>query len=409
MQRKHPSGADMRPEAFALWALIAIACSICAGGPAAAADRSAAAVRVLSFNVRYNTPRDGRNAWPHRKKMAADIFKKYSVDVAGLQEPDKRQIDDLKKRLPDWTFYGVKNAIVYQSARFELVRGGTFWLSKTPDRKSRGWDGQEPRLVRWAQVRERSTARTWFFFNTHFDNRGKTARERSAALVIRKIREISGSAPAILLGDFNCGRESKPYQTLTTAGGARPLLKDARDISKMPPTGPPGTFNGFKKTAAPKRAIDFIFVTGAIDVLSHTVIADSQNGRYPSDHFPVTAQVLIHPDGKAPERVMTDPLYVRAYNVDDFATITVNGTDIVEAGYQEETGWIPINDYLVKGDNHIRFALTNSAGGWTFGFELKLKDTLLWKDECGQAGSRSCARPPGTTVAYEYDYVFKVK
>ncbi|MBI4178299.1 endonuclease/exonuclease/phosphatase family protein [bacterium] len=285
--------------AFNILALIAVACVLPASWSVSAADQNGPACRVLSFNVRYNTPNDGRNAWPHRKKMVANIFKKYAVDVAGLQEPDKRQIGDLKKRLPDYAFYGVKNAILYRSARYELLRGGTFWLSKTPDRKSRGWDAQEPRLVRWAELRDRSSGSAWFFFNTHFDNRGKTARKRSADLAIRKIREIARTAPAVLLGDFNCDRTSVPYRTLTANGDTPPLLRDSQDISEHPPDGPAGTFNGFKKNADPKRAIDFIFVTGSIDILSHTVIADSKNGRYPSDHFPVLAHVRVR-DSKKP-------------------------------------------------------------------------------------------------------------
>jgi endonuclease/exonuclease/phosphatase family metal-dependent hydrolase len=71
-------------------------------------------------------------------------------------------------------------------------------------------------------------------------------------------------------------------------------LRDSFDISRTPHAGPIKTFSGFKYVAHPEgQPIDYIFVSAGIHVLSHATIDDSENQLYPSDHFPVVADVVI--------------------------------------------------------------------------------------------------------------------
>ena len=56
-------------------------------------------LRVMSFNIRYDNPGDGENAWPHRKDMAAGMIRFHRADTAGLQEALRGQVDDLAERL----------------------------------------------------------------------------------------------------------------------------------------------------------------------------------------------------------------------------------------------------------------------------------------------------------------------
>lgn len=254
-------------------------------------------LRVMTFNIRYNTPKDGNNAWKHRKDRVAAIFRTYDVALGGLQEPDKKQIKDLKSRLPEYEWIGVKNAVYYRKDRLERLGGSTFWLSKTPDKSSRGWDAQQKRLVRWVKFRDRVTGSEFYLFNTHFDHRGKKAREKSAKLILKKITEIAGEAPVILIGDFNCERSSVPYKRLTAAGDTR-AFRDAVKLAARR-AGPEATFNNFKTGKKPKRAIDFIFVRNVGGVLRHAVVDEMTDGRYPSDHFPVVADVVEH-EGRKP-------------------------------------------------------------------------------------------------------------
>ena len=63
-------------------------------------------LRVMSFNIRYNNPNDGDNAWPYRKEMAASMVHLHRPDVMGLQEVLGDQLEDLATRLPDFRVGG---------------------------------------------------------------------------------------------------------------------------------------------------------------------------------------------------------------------------------------------------------------------------------------------------------------
>ena len=268
-----------------------------------------AAFRVMTFNIRFDNPADGENAWPRRRDWVAEIIREQRTDIAGLQEALRRQIDDLQERLPGYEWYGVGRddgrdrgeyvPIFYRKERFELVDKGTFWLSPTPDEPgSRGWDAQLPRTTTWLRLKDRTTGRTLTAFNTHFDHRGAQARDESARLLLVKVREIAGEDPVVLTGDFNTVPTTEPYRILTgttrRAGGneadaAPPVvpLRDAERISSARPEGPNSTWNGFREIV-PQMKIDYIFTLG-FDVRSHRIIDERREGRFPSDHLPVAA------------------------------------------------------------------------------------------------------------------------
>ena len=261
-------------------------------------------VEVMTFNIRYNNPDDGENAWPYRKDRVAEIM--AEADLIGVQEALSGQMVDLETRLPDFEWFGVGradgmaegefSAIFYRKSRFELLNHDTFWLSETPDVVgSVGWDAALERIATWGRLRDRATGEEFLHVNTHFDHIGVEARRQSARLLLRKIDEIAGDAPAVLTGDFNVVDSSLVYQILTGAADVdADALDDARAVSANTPVGPNSTWNGFSEIE-PGRRIDYVFVNDEVDVLRHVIIADQIPGtdRFPSDHLPVLVEVDI--------------------------------------------------------------------------------------------------------------------
>jgi endonuclease/exonuclease/phosphatase family metal-dependent hydrolase len=259
-------------------------------------------LRVMTFNIRYDEPRDKENAWPNRKELVASMIRFHNADLVGLQEALLRQINELEKLLPEYGWVGVGrddgktggeySAILYRKSRFALLASSTFWLSETPDVPSKGWDAAYPRVVTWAKLRDTSTKKIFFLFNTHFDHRGEQAREQSARLLLQRIDRIGGRLPVITTGDFNFKESAVGYQILTGKNDSQSQLKDARYLSEYGHHGPTSTFNEFK-ALIPEMKIDYVFVKGGIRVHQHGALSDTWNGRFPSDHLPVLAEILI--------------------------------------------------------------------------------------------------------------------
>jgi endonuclease/exonuclease/phosphatase family metal-dependent hydrolase len=256
-------------------------------------------INVITFNIRYNTPNDGVNAWPNRVEMVTGLLKFHEADLFGLQEALYGQIEDVQKNMPGFEWFGVGrddgdkggefSPIFYNKTKFILIEKGTFWLSETPEKPSKGWDAALNRVVTWGKFKSKVTGKLFYYYNTHFDHKGVEARKKSAELITQKIKDMTGGAayPVILTGDFNLTPETDGIANI------RKYLRDSREITVAPPYGPTGTFNSFDWNAPMKDRIDYVFVNEMVDVLKYAVLTDSKDMRWPSDHLPVFAKIQL--------------------------------------------------------------------------------------------------------------------
>ena len=193
--------------------------------PAFAAD-GAEPIKLISYNLRTSHGKDGDNVWMKRRHATPEMIRREAPDVFGVQEGLIDQLHYIDAECPQYARVGVGRddgaekgefmAVYYLRDRFELLDSGTFWLSETPDKVSRGWDGACNRTVTWVELKDRKSGKEFFYFNTHLDHKGKAAREEGVKLLIEKIHEIAGKkAPAIVGGDFNTPVDSPIFKPLT--------------------------------------------------------------------------------------------------------------------------------------------------------------------------------------------------
>jgi endonuclease/exonuclease/phosphatase family metal-dependent hydrolase len=292
--------------ALVAWPLIA-GCSVSAratrGTSAAPSSARATPLTIMSFNLRYDNPADGPNAWPLRRDRVAGAIRFHGAQVVGVQEALASMLSELDALLPHYRRVGVGrtdgvargefSAILYDTTRVAALESGTFWLSPTPDVVgSKGWDAALERIATWARLRDKQSGCTWLHVNTHFDHVGDSARVESARLIRRRLGALANGLPLTMTGDFNANPSHPAYVTLTTStlpDGSRPL-RDALHVSDTPHYGPFSTWNAFKDIE-PDRRIDFVFVSDGVRVLRHGVLSDRWDGRFLSDHLPVLADV----------------------------------------------------------------------------------------------------------------------
>jgi len=286
--------------------------------------------RVATFNIRLagasvERPADkSPNSWTCRVDRVCALITKRGFDLVGLQEAQANQIDDMLARLgASWTYVGVGrddgkrsgefSCIFYRKDRFEVRKSGTFWLSETPEVPgSKSWKTVCTRVCTWADMKDLKTGKTFVAFNTHLDHVSKDARRNGMKLILERMARYAQGRPVFLTGDMNATPDKCPVDVAVlqadfnragpkdphAAGGpyavATANLRDSFDVSRTPHTGPLKTFSGFKYVERPEgQPIDYIFVSAGIHVLSHATLDDSENQLYPSDHFPVVADVMI--------------------------------------------------------------------------------------------------------------------
>jgi endonuclease/exonuclease/phosphatase family metal-dependent hydrolase len=279
--------------------------------PALAAQDSASSdvpFKVMSFNIRYGTANDGPNHWQHREALVIQVLRDHQPDIVGVQEALDFQIHTLCNTLPQYTKIGVGrddgktageySAILYRPERFRITTSGTFWLSDTPEMPgSITWGNACTRICTWAYLQDRKTGRIIAVYNTHWDHRSQPSRVKSAALMIRWMQQSPAAEGILLMGDLNADEENPATRllqqvslTLRTDDEKKTSTEKLVDTFRVlhPRAGDVGTFNGFKGTRSGGK-IDYVFATENLKVIEARILHDHSEGRYPSDHFPVSA------------------------------------------------------------------------------------------------------------------------
>lgn len=259
-------------------------------------------LRTMTYNIRLDLASDGANAWPHRKAMIAALIRHEAPDLLGMQEVLLRQKRDLEAALPEYAMVGAArddgrekgefSPIAFRRERFTLIDSGTIWLSETPSVPSKGWDAAYPRIATWALLRDRQNGQTLRVLNTHYDHVGVVARHQSSVLLSSWLAQGEWARlPTILMGDLNSAPDGSGYRLLAESPASR--LRDARQISRTPPYGPPGTFNAFKIESNAASPIDHIFLSDRLSVERYSVVTEHWGGRLPSDHYPVVVDLIL--------------------------------------------------------------------------------------------------------------------
>jgi endonuclease/exonuclease/phosphatase family metal-dependent hydrolase len=256
-------------------------------------------IKVMSYNIRLDLESDGENKWALRKDKVAGLMNYYAADFISGQEVQNHQLKYLLESLPGYHYIGVGrddgkeageySCIFYNKDKFDLIQQSTFWLAPNPDSVSKGWDAAYNRVCSYGLFRSKETKQLFWVFNTHFDHVGKEARLNSAKLILKRIALLNTKKyPVFLTGDFNLHPEEEPVQEISRH------LQNTRSVSKLV-YGNPDTWNAFKFHEKPNGTIDYIFISNdrRLMVSKFATITDSYDLKYPSDHFPVMATILL--------------------------------------------------------------------------------------------------------------------
>ncbi|MEO5822217.1 MAG: endonuclease/exonuclease/phosphatase family protein [Vicinamibacteraceae bacterium] len=286
--------------------------SAAAAPPTPPAKAPGGPLAVMTFNIRYGTANDGENRWTNRRDMLYALLRTENPDLIGLQEALRFQVDEILAAVPGYAAVGVgrddgraageMSAILFRTSRFDVAASGTFWFSDTPETPaSKTWGNRITRICSWARFVDRDGS-AFSHYNLHLDHESQPSREKSTALLLERIKARAvPTEPVIVTGDFNTGESNAALQVLVGPGGpaavpatgaaAPPFIDTFRALHRDEPE--VGSFSSFVFGQTKGEKIDYVLVQPGTSVLSAGIIRTGQNGRYPSDHFPVVARIAL--------------------------------------------------------------------------------------------------------------------
>jgi endonuclease/exonuclease/phosphatase family metal-dependent hydrolase len=279
-------------------------------------------LRIMTFNIlQGNAHKDDENRWENRRELVVNILRENQPDILGLQEALRFQLDQIRQGLGQYREIGVGRddgktqgeycAILYRLDRFDVDESGTFWLCDTPEAPgSITWGNACTRICTWARFIEKKSRLAFYAFNLHLDHVSQPSREKSVVLLAKRIAGRKQPDPFIVTGDFNTGEDNpvilylkgKKALDKDNAGPAlNPVLMVDAFRVLHPDDKEVGTYNDLQgKRSAPK--IDYIFASPDLEVLQAEILRTQYGGRWPSDHFPVTATLRLGTAGQKQQK-----------------------------------------------------------------------------------------------------------
>lgn len=257
-------------------------------------------MKVMSFNLRTDFMLDINNRWNRRKHIVYDIINKFDCDIIGVQELNENMYNDLSINLNNYNivgerrtkrFFSEKNDILVNK-RNKVLDYNTFWLSKDINKiGSSVWYSLYPRICTTALI-ELNNGNRIRVYNTHLDCGIPLAKKygllRISQYIDKKDKEGEVSIPIILMGDFNLTPSNKIINEFKSGIYCKRKLMAVqefkKDIYNM------STISGFKGYRKGLH-IDYIFVSSEFKVNNVEIVNYNENGKYPSDHYPIYADI----------------------------------------------------------------------------------------------------------------------
>lgn len=259
-------------------------------------EKSENAARIMSFNVRCANDEEG--SINNRSNIVNAIIEQYAPDSFGVQEATPKWLRLIDKALGDkYARVGVSRdffgpfseygCVYYLKDKYNLVDSGTIWLSETPEKKySVSFDSACRRIATWAVLQDKETGVTYTHLNTHLDHVLEETRVGQAGVLLEKLEQLQTQGTVVVTGDFNTYKTGDVYASMLE------VTDDARLIAKNTDDGI--TYHNYGKIEEnDKGAIDFVFTSKGTKVETYKIIRNTALDMYPSDHYPIIADVLF--------------------------------------------------------------------------------------------------------------------
>jgi endonuclease/exonuclease/phosphatase family metal-dependent hydrolase len=289
--------------------------------------------RLMSFNLGgFVSARPKAHHWSRRVSLVVEVLHSHRPELLAAQEVQPGNVPDLRNALPGHAaFWGpathacppspeaTYNPIFWLQDRFRCVQAGGFFLSQTPEIWSYGWDAVSVRGVTWVHLVSRESGHLFLVCSVHLDHRGKCARIQASHLIISRLNAIwrNRHGPICLAGDFNSRAWAPADEHLTTypppilseylpeagtiyriysSAGFKDAFIEAGFIESLDTN----TYHDFRGNRFPPVALrtDWILYrdeSGRTRIADYAVIQSSAEGHFPSDHYPILADLVLYP------------------------------------------------------------------------------------------------------------------
>ena len=246
------------------------------------------------------------DVWANRAAFNVETLKRYDPDLIGFQEFEPEHWTTYQQELGGYDHAianptGEGTAILWKTARFELLDHGLIWLPASELPHLTDLEDDMLMSTTWVKLRCRQSGVEFAYLNTHLNDASEGARQAGNERNVQQLAalDVSGTLPVIMGGDFNCNPWSPVYRSLLAAG-----FVDAYRAAGHADSVDSSTFHGFH--GANYFALEWggevywrgDWVMGGsgqqlIQNTSRPIVRGAEPPGHVRDHPPVVAEMLI--------------------------------------------------------------------------------------------------------------------
>ena len=267
---------------------------------------------VMSYNVLYDMYYDEGKQKPRNLELLANSIKEQCPDVFGTQETQDEHMEAILAAMPNYDCYkGLKlkgganmsNMVFWNADRYKLVSKGFQYLTDTPLQESKIPESNSYRGFSYVVLESLATQKQFLFVDVHITYRNAdgatnddTVRVKQGQYLLKFLESKKyETMPIILVGDFNSNPDKPSIQNIENSkrlDRAALVAKTKGDLE--------GTTTVKEHTLRDGYKFDHIFVTSDRIVTEYFTTINNKidnaygSPRYPSDHLPVLAKVVIY-------------------------------------------------------------------------------------------------------------------
>lgn len=334
-------------------------------------------ISVLSQNLRVGSQKDGEdNTVKLRNKRLKKELNNYNTDIRCFQECTKEWKNNLDRKMVGLFYYqvyeynnkGLCNPIYVKKSRFDVLDSGSFQLSERTSAKS-----DESRVASWMKLKDKKTDKTLLMLNAHLGLELKI--QEDSCNKIMAFVKASDTDGYLMCGDFNFSMDTNnaAYKIMLT-NNTKDMAIAAKTEGMQGITG--GTFHDYGRKESPKR-IDFFFGSSNLKSKMYSLINDTYDGLYMSDHYGLLnyIDISVVADKKVKEAEITGSNN-DSHNTTDNNVVSDNEqvVDNVEPSDEEQitAEQIPIVDNETPLDNNGFDVVDSTVNNETSSCEVKV-------------------------------------
>ena len=258
-------------------------------------------IKIMSFNVRTTLEESNpENSWDNRKEACVELIKDHMPTILGVQEAKyAHHWTYLKEQLAaDYDGYGVSRdtgkesgngetmGILYNRRIIEMIEGGTFWLSETPNTPSKGFGANYSRCATWGLFKHKSSGKKFCYINTHIDHQSELAQVEGMKLISKFFEQYKDEYLLFITADFNMRSDNVAFDPIEA------YMYNTREVAPEGLTDYDTTYNGYVTTK--DVVIDHIYCSNYLRVVEyHTIDEKYGTANFVSDHYPIYAIVKL--------------------------------------------------------------------------------------------------------------------